>query len=255
MVLAGWRKKIPAWIVLVLLSLIVSSTAGFAAGPKTLVLSNVTEPPLTTADHTGFLDVVATEAFRRIGVHLRLIKLPAERGLLLANEGYLDGDLTRIAGLNAQYPNLVRVPEKLIDWDFVAFSRNPSIPANFAVLRKYSVGLIRGWKIYERAMAGSKDLTTVNNPEQLFRLLDLNRIDVALYMRLSGLALIQKMAIPDIHVLKPVLARRPMYMYLNRRDIALVPKLAAALRGLKRDGFYDRVYREKLTRYDEVSRK
>lgn len=244
--------KIPGWILLILLSAAFGSSACLAVEPRILVLNDVNAPPLTTPQGTGFLDIIATETFRRTGIELRLVKLPAERALLLANDGLVDGELTRLAGLRAQYPNLVRVPEKIIDWDFVAFSRNPSITASYAVLRRHSVGLIRGWKIYERNMQGSTNLTTVDDPEQLFRLLDLDRIDVALYARLAGVALIREMALKNIYVLKPVLAHRAMYIYLNRRYASLVPKLATALRKLKRDGFYERIYREKLLRYDEA---
>jgi polar amino acid transport system substrate-binding protein len=38
---------------------------------------------------------------------------------------------------------------------------------------------------------------------------------------------------------------------LNKRHAKLVPKLAEALRALKREGFYQRVYREKLLPYDK----
>jgi polar amino acid transport system substrate-binding protein len=235
-----------------LASILFVSSVGFANEPRVLVLNDANEPPLTTTEHTGFLDVIAIEAFRRIGVELRLVKLPAERALLLANDGLRDGDLTRIAGLEEQYPNLVRVPEKLIDWDFAAFSKDASIPANFEAIRRHSVGLIKGWKIYERNTAGAVHVTTVDDPEQLFRLLDRDRIEVALYARLMGLALIQKQGLKNIRPLEPSLASRAMYVYLNKRHAELVPKLAEALRALKREGFYQRVYQQKLMPYDKA---
>jgi polar amino acid transport system substrate-binding protein len=249
----AWLRKICGRTLLLLASLLFVSPADFAAEPQVLVLNDVNEPPFTTPEHTGFLDVIATETFRRIGVELHLVKLPAERALLLANDGLEDGDLTRIAGLEEQYPNLVRVPEKLIDWDFAAFSRNASIPANFEAIRRHSVGLIKGWKIYERNMAGAERVTTVDDPQQLFRLLDRDRIEVALYARWMGSALIQKQGLKNIRPLEPPLASRAMYIYLNKRHIKLVPKLAEALRALKREGFYQRVYREKILPYDKAT--
>ncbi len=249
----AWARKVRAWILLSLASLLFVSPPGAADEPRVLVLNDVNEPPLTTPEHTGFLDVIATEAFRRVGVELRLVKLPAERALLLANDGLQDGDLTRIAGLEGQYPNLVRVPEKLVDWDFAAFSKDASIPANFEAIRRHSVGLIKGWKIYERNMAGAGRVTTVDSPEQLFRLLDRGRIEVALYAHRMGVALIRKQGLRDIRPLEPPLASRAMYIYLNKRHAELAPKLAAALRALKREGFYQRVYREKLMPYDKAA--
>ena len=247
-----WLRKVCSRTLLLLASLLFVSPADFAAEPRVLVFNDVNEPPLTTPEHTGFLDVIATEAFRRIGVGLRLVKLPAERALLLANDGLQDGDLTRIAGLEEQYPNLVRVPEKLIDWDFAAFSKDASIPADFEAIRRHSTGLIKGWKIYERNMAGAVQVITVDDPEQLFRLLDHDRIDVALYARWMGLAFIQKHALKNIRLLEPPLMSRAMYVYLNKRHTKLVPRLAQALRALKREGFYQRVYRQKLMPYDKA---
>ena len=249
----AWLKKVCGRMLLLLASLLFVSPAGFATGPQVLELNDVNEPPFTTSEHTGFLDVIATETFRRIGVELRLAKLPAERALLLANDGLEDGDLTRIAGIEEQYPNLVRVPEKLIDWDFAAFSKDASIPANLEAIRHHSVGFIKGWKFYERNMAGAERVTTVDDPTQLFRLLDRDRIEVALYARWMGLALIQKQGLKNIRPLEPPLASSAMYIYLNKRHAKLVPKLAEALRALKREGFYQRVYREKLLPYDKAT--
>lgn len=223
-----------------------------AAGSPVLVLNDTNEPPYTTPERNGFLDVIAGEAFRRAGAELRLVKLPPERGLINANEGTEDGDLTRIAGLEKQYPNLVRVPEKLLDWEFSAFSKDSSIAANWPVLQSHSVGHIKGWKIYERALAGAERVTTANDPEQLMRLLELDRVEVVLYERWLGLALLKKQGIQGVQPLAPLLAKREMFIYLNRQHAALVPKLAQALRAMKREGFYQRVYNEKLRPYREA---
>lgn len=210
------------------------------------VLNDTNAPPYTTVEGTGYLDAIGTEAFRRAGAELRLVKVPAERGLLLANEGINDGELTRIGGLDAQYPNLVQVPEKLVDWNFAAFSKDASIRADFAVIRMRSVGLIRGWKIYEQAMAGAEHVFTVDDVDELFHLLRADRIDVALYGRWAGLAYIKKHGFTDIRLLRPDLANREMFIYLHKQHADLVPRLAAALRSLKQDGFAERAYRERI---------
>jgi len=223
-----------------------------AADRPVLVINDTNEPPFTTPDGQGFLDAVAGEAFRRAGVQLRLVKLPAERGLINANAGIEDGDLTRIAGLEANYPNLVRVPEKLIDWEFAAFGKHASLPARWDTLRPRPVGHIRGWKIYEQKMADAPHVVTAENPVQLFQQLRRDRTEVALYERWQGLSLIRSQQWTDVHVLAPSLARREMYLYLHKRHAALVPKLAAALRAIKAEGLYDRLYREKVLSLGEA---
>ena len=235
-----------------MLGLALALPDAFAAERRVLVLNDTNDPPYTTEDRSGFIDVVAGEAFRRIGFELRLVKLPAERGLINANAGIEDGDLLRIAGLEKQYPNLVRVPEKVVDWEFTAFSKDASIASNWAALRRRSVGLIKGWKIYEQHMAGAERAVTADDPAQLFRLLELDRIEVALYMRWMGLALVKQQGLKDVQPLEPPLATREMFIYLHKRHAQLAPRLADALRALKRDGFYERAYREKLLPYREA---
>ena len=242
----------PAHLARLALILLLSWPAARAAERPVLVLNDTNDPPYTTPAGDGYLDVIAREAFRRAGVELRLVKLPAERGLQNANAGIDDGDMARIAGLEKQYPNLIRVPEKLTDWVFVAFSKDRTIPASWTAIRRRSVGHIKGWKIYERALGDAERVTTADDPEQLFRLLELGRIEVALYERWLGLALARKHGLKDVAPLSPALARREMFIYLHKRHAALVPKIAEALRAMKRESFYERTYREKLAPWRKV---
>src|SRR4030065_61214 len=141
---------------------------GTAGELPVLVLNDTNDAPYTAPDGSGFLDAVAGEAFRRAGVKLRLVKLPAERALVNANLGIGDGDLTRIAGLETQYPNLVRVPEKLVDWTFAAFSKDTTLPARWETIRTRPVGHIKGWKIYEQQLAGAAHIVATEDAGQLF---------------------------------------------------------------------------------------
>lgn len=223
--------------------------APVSAEARVLVLNNTNDPPYTTDAGDGFVDVIVKEAFRRAGAELRLVKLPAERGLISANAGVEDGDLVRIAGLEKQYPNLIRVPEKLMDWTFAAFSKNAALPGKWDAIRPRAVGHIKGWKIYEQHMAGAPQVTTADDAEQLFRLLALGRIEIALYEHWMGLALVKQQGIRDVRPLLPALAAREMFIYLHKRHADLVPRLAAALRALKAEGFYERAHRERLAPY------
>lgn len=233
--------------------------AGPACGAEValpvLVLNDVNEPPYTSPAGQGFLDIVAGEAFRRAGVQLRLVKLPAERGLINANAGIEDGDLVRIAGLEGLYPNLIRVPEKLIDWEFTAFSKNAVLPARWEALPARPIGHIRGWKIYEKQLTDAPYVVSSDDATQMFRQLQLDRVEVALYERWLGLSLLKRQHIQGVYPLEPTLARREMFIYLNKRHTALVPKIAEALRAIKAEGLYDRLYREKVLSITTTARK
>lgn len=217
-------------------------------GITQLVLNNPTAEPFTTVKHTGLLDIVVGKAFARIGIKLKLVKLPAERGLLNANQGIDDGDLSRIAGIEKAFPNLVRVPEKIFDMDFVAFSRfNLVKQANWTTLKPFSVGYITGWKIFDQNLLPGTEITTAESPVQLMNMLELNRIQFALYSRWMGLAMLKRLHYRDIHVVEPALAQLPMYIYLNKRYRALLQPLSQALRDIKHEGLYTRVCIERFS--------
>jgi polar amino acid transport system substrate-binding protein len=243
------RTRRGSFALLGLLTSLLYLSIGLAAEPRVLVLNEANAPPFTNPERSGFFDVVAIEAFRRARLELRLEKLPAKRALLLSNSGVADGELNRLSGIQTQYPNLLRVPEKLGEWKFAAFSKDASIPGNFEAMRGLSVGIIRGWKIYEQAIAGTKEVITVNDPDQLFRLLQLDRIEVALYELQMGRAYIKEHAINDVRDLEPPLFTRETFIHLHKDHAEHVPVLAAALRAMKRDGFYQRAYREKVLPY------
>lgn len=216
-----------------------------------LTLNDSNKEPFTTANKDGFLDIILTEAFRRIGFKLNTVQLPPERGLLSANNGILDGDVNRIIGLDKIYKNLLRVPEKIRDSEFCALSKNANIVNTPDELNKQVVGHIKGWKIYDTMMAHSEKVITANSPQQLFRLLKINRIDVALYACAEGIDLAQRLSMKNIHILKPAFKQTELFLYLNKRHAALLPKLSKALREIKKEGLYDHLYHEKILPYYE----
>lgn len=218
-----------------------------AADEPTLILNDPTNAPFTTEAGDGFFDIVIGEAFHRAGLKLKLIKLPAERALINANAGIEDGDLSRIAGLEKNYPNLVRVPESILNMHFVAFTRQPKpSEANWVALEPFSVGHIKGWKIFEQNLRPATAVSTADDPGQLFNMLEKNRIDIALYDRWMGYALAKKMNMPDVHVIEPPLAEKEMFIYVHQRHADKAPAIANALRAIKSEGLYTRVCREKL---------
>lgn len=230
-----------------LCGLMLSGQLSLAANEPKLVLSDTYDVPYTTERGDGFLDVLLDAAFARAGLKISLVRVSPERALLNANAGIEDGVSARIAGLEKNYPNLMRVPEKVLDFPFVAFARTSKLSsANWDSLSKVVVGHIHGWKIFEQNLKPGTSTTIVDTAEQLFAMLEKDRIDVALYERWLGLALMKKMGIADIRVIEPALVEREMFVYLNKRHADKIPALTTALRALKTEGFYTKLCREKF---------
>jgi polar amino acid transport system substrate-binding protein len=207
-----------------------------------LLLTTSMTAPLSRVDQTGFYDQIITEAFRRIEQTVQISHLPTERSITNANWGITDGEFPRISGLESLYTNLVRVPEKIVDFDFVAFTWRSDIQlTDWASCKPYNVAIVRGWKILEANLTDVKSLVRVKNQEILFTLLANQRTDIVVYSRFEGQEMIKQLGLQSIRVLEPPLATREMFLYLHKKHLPLISKIAKQLQDMKDDGTYDNV--------------
>lgn len=213
------------------------------AEPDIYILNTSTGAPYAKDDRTGFQDLVIAEVFRRIGLKARVEKYSASaRALINANENIDHGVAMRIKGMEKKFPNLVRVQERLIVNDFVAYSSGLSVSTDsWKSLEPYVVSHIHGWVIFERNLSRTQKKQAVKNPGQMFSMLSQGRIDMALYERWQGLHRARDTGV-TVKVHEPPLASVDMYMYVHRKHAHLAPKLAKALRDMKADGTYRKIF-------------
>jgi polar amino acid transport system substrate-binding protein len=213
-----------------------------AARPPFTMATGALAPLPSAPGRVGFLDLLAQEVFGRIGVDATVLRLPVERALVNANAGIEDGDMFRAAGFEKDYPNLVQVPEKVLDFDFIADTIRADLQVHdWSDLAPYSVGHVTGWKILERRVTTALQVTTVRALDQLFPLLATRRADVLLLDRWQGLWLAREAGLA-VRQLTPPLARADVFICLHRRHEALVAPLAVALAAAKRDGTWQAIY-------------
>ncbi len=214
------------------------AATGWSAGPVVTISSN------NTPEDRRVLEEVSRDVFRRIGMGVDIVRLPSERSLLAADAGEVDGEGLRVGGLSETYRNLVQIPEPYVRISFVAFARRASgvkVDVGWESLKPHRVAFISGWKMFEANASSARAVTKVNAAEQLFRMLDADRIDLALYTRVGGMALVRDLGLSTIVALEPSLRDVDMYLYLNRKHETLVPRLAMALRESKRDGTHRKI--------------
>lgn len=244
--------SVTRWATTCLMFGLVCLSASAAELPE-LVLNDANSAPFTTEAGNGLVDIVAKEAFRRAGLRLKLVRLPAERALINANAGIEDGEVSRIAGIEKNYPNLIPIPERLVEHHFVALTRHAVLKqANWETLAAFSVGYIRGYKIFESNLKPGTQVITADTAEQLFSMLDKGRIDIALYRRWEGLVLAEKLGIKNIHVVEPSLAEKEIFIYLHKRHADKVAAITAALRAIKSEGLFSRACREAFAAFNPL---
>lgn len=212
------------------------------------VLAN--ENFLITTGGTGIeLDIikaVSYEIFDRLDQKV-IIKedVPSERSLIQVNHGQSDADGLRIAGLEKIYPNLIRVPEPYMSAQFVGFSKNKNIKLDgWESLKYHKIGYIKGWVMVEKNIQNinfSKDSIAVTQVNQLFLMLHLGRIDIAIYQKMDGFISLNELGLEGIHLLENSLITVPLYLYVNKKHIQLVPQISNALKTIKKNGTYDQL--------------
>ncbi|HYD66328.1 transporter substrate-binding domain-containing protein [Azospirillum sp.] len=219
---------------------------------KTLYLNTGVGAPYTTPDHKGFLDQLVSALFARLGLEAQVMMYEAtERGIINANKGIEDGLVLRVRGLEKAYPNLVMVPEKLIDNDFVAISINHDFPVDgWASLAPYEIAYIIGWKIFEANLPQARQVTPVADAGQLFTMLEKDRTQVVLYERWQGQWRLRELGARG-RILEPPLARTEMFIYLHKDRQALVGPAAAELARMKADGTYRAIFERTLGPYPQ----
>jgi polar amino acid transport system substrate-binding protein len=150
------------WLAWPLALLALQRARAQTAAPR-LSLTTGALPPLTAADgRLGFIEEIARAAFGRVGVEVEVNTVPTERSLINVNAGRDDGDIFRVAGVEKEYPNVVRIPEKTLDNEFIAYTtteRTDIKLAGWDDLRPYSVAFATGWKPFERNVVGVRELT------------------------------------------------------------------------------------------------
>ncbi|MBF0249786.1 MAG: transporter substrate-binding domain-containing protein [Alphaproteobacteria bacterium] len=219
-----------------------------AAVHDVYVLNSSTAAPYVTEDRQGFLDLVVAEAFRRVGLKGEVAYYDAsKRALLNANEDIDQGVAMRIKGLEATYPNLVRVPEPVISNDFVAYSLGTAVDtSSWAALAPYAVTYIHGWVVFERNLSPGQQSFPVKTAEQMFAMLKKGHVDVVLYERWQGLQVAKGQGLA-IRVQDPPLASVEMFMYVHKNHADLTDRLAEALKAMKADGTYQSIFDRTLS--------
>jgi len=190
----------------------------------------------------AFYNQITAEIFKRLDIKLEYVRVQSKRALMLANKGIDDGNIARVEGIEKNWTNLIRVPESIITWEFTAYSQNKDIQINgWDSLKPYSVGHVRGWLIYQKNAAGAKNVIQANDSYQLFRLLQNGRIDIALSERFQAPYFYKQIGYTPKRLSSP-LAKKPLFIYLHKRHKNLVPKMAAVISQMKKDGSYQKIF-------------
>lgn len=176
---------------------------------------------------------VLTRVLADMGMTLVWVDVPLARSLQEVERGVLlDADPGRVPEALAGYKNLVRVPVPAYHLRFSAFVRDDTVPVNgIASLRERTVVVNRGTVMLEKLIAsnGLKNVYYTDTYTGALMMLILHRADVAILPHEEAMQAFGNLHISYIRPSGDVLSRVPIYLVLNKRHAALLPRLAAGI--------------------------
>ena len=198
-----------------------------------------------TSPVSDLLEQIMLLTFRQAGLEINFTPHPAERSIALVALGIDDAECCRIpTAIQKDYPDLIQVPEVIYLAKFSAFAKKPVPRINsFEDLKPYTVASVAGWKILVNNISRIEPSVfhILDDTDSMFKVLQLERIDIATLDYLGGLEVISRLGLHDIAPIQPPLATAALYLYLNKHQAKLLPVLTSAIRELKKQGKIDQI--------------
>ena len=194
-----------------------------------------------------WLQLIYTDALKRLGYRLVVPEWPMARGAAMADQGLVDGLLQRAAFYQDTDPQLLRVPEHHFTVRFVAYGLKPAAGLHgwpSLKNRGLRVECRRGILVCEaqaRRYAGEENVSISNSTELGLRKLVHGRTDLFIDSRYSVEGQLEHDEFRNAGVRAlGVMDEQTMHVYLNRKHAELVPRLSAVLHQMKEDGLVEK---------------
>ena len=189
---------------------------------------------------------VVREAYARLGYDIEVVWLPGVRALEMANNGEVDGELGRVAGIELRWTSLIMVPTMVNVLEGAVFTKNIEFEvAGWDSLRPYSIGVRRGIQFSDQGTQGMRR-QIVNSNQDLFNILRVDRVELIIVSLANGLKQLENIKYTVIKPLKPVIEAYPLHHYLHNKHRDLLPKIDAVLQAMEEEGVIQRIRQQVL---------
>lgn len=204
-----------------------------ASAYETLTFSTAADAPIQEIS-----EQVLREAYQNIGFMIHVERLPNPRSMLTSNSGQLDGELSRVAGIEVEFENLVAVPVPVNINEAYAFSKRKDIKtSDWESLRPYRLACVLGVQVIKLSLLERGiPCDYVATHQQTLKMLQLERVDIALMPRVNALSALKSANITDIEIAGGPLITLNLYHYLHKKNAKIIPHISAALKKMEASG-------------------
>lgn len=175
--------------------------------------------------------------YQRLGLTMILVKFPPKRSLIEVNNGAVNGELARATVIEANNPNLIRIPYRVGTIKLMAIQRaqQPDIK-HITELKGMRIGVLRGFRTTE-SVTDALPREMYNDISGLFKGVIHGRIDVALFTKIGGEQFIRENQLEDTLVIsEQPLIDIPIYHYLHNRAKQTAQALTAEMQKMQTSG-------------------
>lgn len=199
----------------------------------TLVFATGAEAPIQDIS-----ELVLREAYQNIGYTIRVERFPNPRSMMMANSGQLDGELSRVAGIEKEFNNLVAVPVAVNINEAYAFSKRKDIHTpDWESLRPFRLACVLGVQVIKLSLIEEGiSCEYVSTHLQTLKMLHLDRVDIALMPRVNALSALKSANMTDIRIAGGPLVTLKLYHYLHQKNAELLPLITEALKKMEELG-------------------
>lgn len=195
-------------------------------------------------ENNVFLEAILPPLLTQANLKADIVSRPSERSLIELNAGKIHANGLRLKVLDDLYPNIIKMEEPVENIDFIAITNNNKIKVTrWDDLKNYKVGYPNGWKIFDLNVPKDTSVIKVNTQRQLFQMLNIQRIDVALLSTPIARTLLKEIDVPNIRFLEPALHKTPSYLYFHTSKKEEAERMSQALKTLKQNGIYQKTYK------------
>lgn len=190
-----------------------------------------------------FLDLIYTEAFKRLKMIFIYKEYPAKRSFYMSDSGEADGELSRVYSYNKEHPNFIRVEEPHWTSGFIAVAADPSIHLNgWESLRgtdykvNYKLG-IKGCEVNLPKVVRPEKLEMVTEVFHAYKKILVGRADIFVGAELNAASLLESDEFKNSELrIVGVMEKFTAHMFLHKKHTELVSELSDVLKEMKEEG-------------------
>lgn len=179
-----------------------------------------------------YIHQILDTSYKNLGYQVEHFGYPMGRSIVEANAGRIDGVLIRTDSVSNEYPNLIKVPFPLAEFEIMLVT--DTAKCNTCDINQLdSLATTKGFKAFEYYLAEhpvQPPITEVLNMPRLLKMLSSGRVSgiVLPYHEYVGIKLDEKWS-------RQVLDVYPSYHFVHKKHAELIPRLIEQFKKLEND--------------------